>query len=279
MLTTAALLVAAVVPERIFEGAAETAARFVLWAVGIAIAYISHPFIRRRGLGIVSVNHWGERHEQIILVALGESIISLGIGPNLQAGLPLTGRIIIASVLGVTVVAAFWWAYFDSISIEAEDALRRARGPERLTLAQNAYTYLHLPMVFGIILFSLGLKRLLIDLADPAMPYRPESGIVVGVLSCGAIIYGFALACLRFLIARRVDWLLIVGGVVFAALIPVANGPPVFGLLAVLLVFTVGGMVLHSLQTRDHRRLLRRRRLEQPRQLEAREAEWHRRHG
>lgn len=279
VLATAMLLIAALVPQRIFEGRAEFAARLGLWAVAIAIAYLGGGIIRRRSLGIVSVNHWTERHAQIILVALGESIISLGLGPNLEAGLPLTGQIILASVLGVAVVAAFWWAYFDSISIEADYALRRRGGRERLALAQSGYTYLHLPMVFGIILVSLGLKRILAYLADPAVPRGQDVvEIDTNVLFAGAITFAFALACLRFLISRRVDWSLLGGGTLLAALIPVAHRLPVFGVLALLVLFTVGGMVVHSILNRGYRRQLRRRQLEEERALEAEEAKWRRRH-
>ena len=157
-------------------------------------------------------------------------------------------------MLGVAVVAAFWWAYFDSISIEADYALRRDGRARAARPGQSGYTYLHLPMVFGIILVSLGLKRILADLADPAVPRGQDVvEIDTNVLFAGAITYAFALACLRFLISRRVDWSLLGGGTLLAALIPVAHRLPVFGVLALLVLFTVGGMVVHSFLNRGYR--------------------------
>jgi hypothetical protein len=85
-------------------------------------------------------------------VALGESLVAIGVGIT---ALPISWPIIVASFLGVTVAAALWWAYFDVVSIAAERVLARARDAERAALDRDSYTYLHLPMVTGIILLAL----------------------------------------------------------------------------------------------------------------------------
>ncbi len=115
---------------------------------------------------VLSAGHWAERHALIVLVALGESIIALGLGP--KRGLPLTGPVAVAALLGVVIVATLWWAYFDTLAFALEQALHQARDPAaRLRLARTAYTFLHLPIVAGIILFALGLKDLLAEAASP----------------------------------------------------------------------------------------------------------------
>ncbi len=95
----------------------------------------------------------------IIIVALGESIVSIGIG---VAALPISWPIIIASALGLAVAGALWWAYFDVTSLLAEHELANATGERQIRLARGCYSFLHLPMVVGVIMLSLGLKKVLL---------------------------------------------------------------------------------------------------------------------
>jgi low temperature requirement protein LtrA len=85
----------------------------------------------------------------VITVAFGESIVSIGVGVT---ALPISWPIILASALGIAVVAALWWAYFDVVAIVAEQVLHRASGAARVAIGRDSCTYLHLPMVAGIIL-------------------------------------------------------------------------------------------------------------------------------
>lgn len=91
-------------------------------------------------------------------MALGESIVSIGIW---VAHLPVSWAIIVASGLGLTVTGALWWAYFDITSRITERALTAAQGTRQIMLARNDYSYLHLPMIIGIIMTALGLKKVL----------------------------------------------------------------------------------------------------------------------
>ena len=100
--------------------------------------------------------HFAERHGLIVIIALGESIVAIGVG----AGSPLTWGIAGAAVLGIAVVAAMWWTYFDIVALVS--ARRLARAPEgkvRNELARDSYSYIHFLLVAGIILFALGLKK------------------------------------------------------------------------------------------------------------------------
>jgi low temperature requirement protein LtrA len=78
--------------------------------------------------------HFAERHGLIIIVALGESIVAIGVG---VAALPISWSIIVASVLGLAISAALWWAYFDVVSLVAERVLAAARGEHRSRLART----------------------------------------------------------------------------------------------------------------------------------------------
>jgi low temperature requirement protein LtrA len=69
--------------------------------------------------------------------------------------------IIAAALLAMAVAGALWWAYFDVVAIVAERRLRALAPSKQTKMARDSYTYLHLPMVTGIILFALGVKQTL----------------------------------------------------------------------------------------------------------------------
>lgn len=281
LVTATSLLVAAIVPERLFDGAAEFAARVALWLLGIGVAYTAGAMIRIDGLHVVAPAHWADRHAQIVLIALGESIISLGIGPDIRAGgLLLTWRLIAAAVLGIALIAALWWAYFDALAIAAERALYEARNLALVKLTREAYTYLHLPIIAGIILFSLGLEESLGLIDDPAVPAGNSLPTIdVYVLYGGVILYALGLLGFQARARHRLDWFRVNTALLLAVLIPVADRLPATAALVLLLVVVVGGVVLYNLRRRQPRRQLRRAHLAEERALEQEETEWRRRHG
>jgi low temperature requirement protein LtrA len=134
-----------------------------LWVVALAVDY-GGPLV----LGVsgfrVSASHFAERFALIVIIALGESIVAIGIG---AAGLGLDIGLVAAAALGVVIACALWWAYFDWMAIHAERVFREAEGDERARLARDAYSYLHLPMVAGIILVAFGVKQTLGDVGEP----------------------------------------------------------------------------------------------------------------
>src|SRR6266540_6439203 len=124
------------------------------WVVALAVDYLG-PAVIGMGRGWrVAPEHFAERHGLIILIALGESIIAIGVG----AGFELTTGVLAAAALGIVVVSALWWLYFDVAAIFARRRLMQASGLERARTARDSYGYLHLLMVAGIVLFALGLK-------------------------------------------------------------------------------------------------------------------------
>jgi low temperature requirement protein LtrA len=108
--------------------------------------------------------HFAERHGLIVIIALGESIVAIGVG----AEVGLDAGVVAAAVLGVFVAAALWWLYFDVVALVAERRLTNAaEGRERNEIARDSFSYLHFPMVAGIVLLALGLKKTLLDVDDP----------------------------------------------------------------------------------------------------------------
>ena len=163
-----ALLVAA--------GALSGSAQGALWAFALAIDY-GVALLRGVSGFRVHAGHFVERHGLIIIIALGESIVAIGVG---AAGLELGVGVVLAAILGVVLAAGLWWAYFDYVALAAERRLIRAQGHERATLARDSYSYLHLPMVAGIVLVALGIKKTLDHVGDPL-------GTIPAVALCGGV--------------------------------------------------------------------------------------------
>jgi low temperature requirement protein LtrA len=198
--------------------------RIAVWLVALAIDYLG-PTVIGVGRGwMVAPEHFAERHGLIILIALGESLIAIGVG----AGFELDAGVIVAATLGIVVVSALWWLYFDVAAILARRRLIQAKGLELHRLALHAYSYLHLPMIAGIVLFALGLKTT-IDHVGDALDTVPAVG-----LCGGAALYllghiGFLFRATGYVFRRRT-----VGAVVLLALIPVAVTIPALAALALV---------------------------------------------
>jgi low temperature requirement protein LtrA len=147
----------------------------------LAIDYLGVLIGRMRGFQISPV-HFAERHHLIVIIALGESIVAIGIG---AAGRPLTTGVIVGAALGMTVIAALWWSYFDVYAIGAQRYLSQVSGVARAKLGRDYYSYLHLPMIAGVVLFALGLKKTLEHVTDPL-------DTVIATALCGGLALYFA---------------------------------------------------------------------------------------
>jgi low temperature requirement protein LtrA len=123
-----------------------------LWVLALLLD-MGEPFLfGSEGWRLVP-HHFAERHGLIIIIALGESIVAIGIG----AEFGVDAGVVVAAILGIAVAAALWWLYFDVVALLAERDLARLEGRELNERARDAYSYLHFPMVAGIVLLALGL--------------------------------------------------------------------------------------------------------------------------
>jgi low temperature requirement protein LtrA len=167
--------------------------------------------------------------------------VAIGVG---VAALPISWPILVASVLGLTLSGALWWAYFDTTALICERAFAEAPEERRAGLARDAYSFLHLPMVAGIVLLALGLKKVLEYVGDEAHHELsdPLKGPALLALVGGVVLY--LLAHVGFKL--RAAGLLNVGRLVVAVvLLPLAwlgSGLPALAVLA-LLVAVVAGLV------------------------------------
>ena len=232
LLVGALVLAAALLPRSLATETGEINVRLALWIVALAVEYGAGFALRGGGWTVLSAGHWAERHALIVLVALGETIIALGLGGGFDPEAPLTWRVIVAALLAVAVVSALWWAYFDTMALAMEQVLHRTRDQlARALLARDAYTYLHLLLVAGPILFALGLKGLIGGRGTPD-GQLPVFDLVV--LYGGAATYLVGLVALGWRVLRLVRWPSVAAVAGLALLAPVAARLPALAALGLL---------------------------------------------
>jgi low temperature requirement protein LtrA len=211
----------------IVAGFLEGTPQLATWGVALAVDYLGVLVGHMRGWR-VSPEHFVERHGLVVIIALGESIVAIGVG---AAGLPVDAGLILAALLGIGVVASLWWLYFDWVAFFAQARLAETTGAERAILARDLYSYLHLPMVAGIVLFALGLKTTLAHVESPL-------GFIPAVGLCGGLaLYLLAHVALRLRIGGGPGHGRPLAAVVLLGLLPVATMVP--GLVALGLVAAV----------------------------------------
>jgi low temperature requirement protein LtrA len=135
---------------------ADGATRVVLWAVAAAIDYAGPAWLTRerlRGLQRVAVAHFAERYSLFIIICLGESIVAIGLGATRHG---IDAELIAAVTLALLITIGLWWTYFDRFAARAEERLRTHHDP--VLAAADGYSYLHLLLVAGIIIFAVGVK-------------------------------------------------------------------------------------------------------------------------
>jgi low temperature requirement protein LtrA len=147
---SSAIAVALLATASAFDGLAQGA----LWALALFLDMGGPYFFGSEGWRLVP-GHFAERHGLIVIIALGESIVAIGVGASHALDLGIGA----AAVLGVGLTAAMWWVYFDIVAIVSGRRLAEAEvGRTQNELARDSYSYLHLVMVAGIVLVALGLK-------------------------------------------------------------------------------------------------------------------------
>jgi low temperature requirement protein LtrA len=138
-------------------------ARDTLWIVALALDMAGPFFFGAQGWQLVP-RHFAERHGLIVIIALGESIVAIGVG----AGVELTFDVIVGAVIAVILAAGLWWAYFDVASLMAARRLAEMPpGRQQNELARDAYSYLHFPMIAGVVLAAFGIKKALHHVDEP----------------------------------------------------------------------------------------------------------------
>lgn len=206
--------------------------QIVLWLAAI-VSDMVWTWFAGTDWRINSASHFAERYGLIVIIALGESIVSIGIG---VAGLPISWPIALGSMLGLAVSGLLWWLYFDVAAISIEHAFAHARGAHQIKIAQRSYTYGHFPMIAGVIALSLGLKKVLYYVGDESHHKLTDAlhGIPLAALFVGPALFLLGVVAAKYYATKSVSIARVVTAVVLVALIPVATNLPALASLAVL---------------------------------------------
>jgi len=215
-----------------------------LWGLALVLDMGGPYLFGAEGWKLVP-GHFAERHGLIVIIALGESIVAIGVGAKTVIG----AGIVAAAVLGVVVTAALWWVYFDVVAIVAARRLARAEeGRERNEIARDSYSYLHFPMVAGIALIAVGIKRTIGHVDDPLKL------IPAAALLGGAALYLLAHVAFRLRNMRTLNRRRLVCAIVLLALLPAGAALPALvtlGILAALLSALIAYEALRYAEVRD----------------------------
>lgn len=228
----------------------------LLWILALAVDYLGTLLGGASGWRIMSPGHFAERHGLILIVALGESIVAIGVG---VAALPISWPIVAASVLGLVVVSCLWWVYFDLSSVHAEHAFAAEPEETRARFARDAYSFLHVPLLIGVVLTALGLKKVLEYVGDTVHHDLSDPLKGVGLL---ALVGGVAVYLLGHVAFKwRVSHGLFLGRVVATgavALVGLVGAQlPALATLALVAGVLVALVAFETVAYAEHRRELR----------------------
>ena len=211
-----ALLVAAAFTDGALQGG--------LWVAALLLD-MGEPYFFGADGWHLAPHHFAERHGLIVIIALGESIVAIGVGAEAH----VDAGVVLAASIGMAVAAAQWWLYFDIVFHVAGRRLAAATvGREQNEMARDSYSYLHFPMVAGIVLVALGMKKTLGDVEEP-LKLVPAAALLGG-----AAIYLLAHVAFRYRHIHTVNTRRLGLAILLLALIPVAVEIPALATVAIL---------------------------------------------
>ncbi len=226
---------------------ADGTAQGALWALALALDMGGPLFFGQDGWKLMPA-HFAERHGLIVIIALGESIVAIGVGAE-QA---VDAGIVVAAVLGTAVAAALWWLYFDVVALVAARRLSNAApGREQNGIARDSFSLLHLPMVAGIVLVALGMKKTLAHVEDP-LELVPAVALFGGTAT-----YLLAHVAFRWRNIHTLNRQRLACSALLVALVPLGVELPSLATLTILAAILSGLVVYETLHFAEARNRLR----------------------
>jgi low temperature requirement protein LtrA len=195
---------------------------------------------------VVHAEHFAERFGLVLIIALGESIVAIGAGTfelGVQEG--------VAGTIAIVIICMLWWAYFDVNALVAARSFHDAVGVEQLRIARDSYALLHLPMIAGVVLFALGVKKVLEHTGEPLkdMP---------AVALCGGLaLYAFSQVAFRWRNTRAFSAPRAVAGLVCVAVIWLAMETAALVALAVLALIWITLITFETIRFAAYRETVR----------------------
>ena len=211
-------------------GALGGAAQYALWAFAVVFAW-STPWLRRPSAFAISPAHFVERHGLVVIVAIGESVVAVGIGAaHLDVDLSLAA----IALVGLALSACLWWVYFGAGDEEAEEALAALPQRERSFAALNAFGYWHFPLLIGIVAIA-SVEREAI-----ARPFEELSWARAAILAAGVGVFLAGDVLFRRALRLPTAAARIAVALLTAATAPVGATVSAFAQIAVLVVLLAG---------------------------------------
>lgn len=170
-------------------------ARTWLWVAALACTYVGAGLAGSTGWRI-HPSHLTERYGLVLIIALGEAFVAIGIGAT---GVGIGAREVVAAILGLLIATAFWLAYFDFFSIRGAQMLASREGPRRVALARDLYAYGHLPLIVGVVLFAFAMKTIVAHVGEQL------DWVAAFALCGGSALYLLTYSAVRSVLARRLS--------------------------------------------------------------------------
>jgi low temperature requirement protein LtrA len=210
-------------------------ARIWLWIAALVVTYVGAVLSGSTGWHL-HASHFAERYGLVVIIALGEAFIAIGIGVT---GTDIGLGEVLAAILGVLVATSFWLAYFDFFSIRGEQLLVASEGAERVALGRDIYAYAHFPMIVGIVLFAFAMKTIVGHVGEEL------DSVAAFALCGGSALYLLTYSAIRIRVERRVALSRgrFSAALAFLLLLPVATVVPA---LAALALVTAVWVALHA---------------------------------
>jgi low temperature requirement protein LtrA len=241
-----ALLVVASQVDGVAQGA--------LWTAALALDMAGPLLFGVEGWMLVP-GHFAERHGLILLIAIGESIVAIGAGASTH----IDAGVVTAAILGIAVAASLWWLYFDVVAVVATRNLARAAvGREQNSMARDSYSFLHLPMIAGIVLLALGMKKTL-GHVDHHLKIEAATAMFGGMA-----LYLVAHVAFRYRNLHTVNRQRLITAVILVALLPLVVEVEALVALAVMTALLVALISYEAIRFADTRDRIRHELARQP---------------
>ena len=210
--------------------------QYAIWILAVLIEWISPQLVDGSGF-VIDPGHFVERHGLVLIVAIGESIIAVGIG---AAGLPIDLQIVVAAILGLALSACLWWSYFGADEAGPEEAMERAPMADRPSLAVAAFGYCFWLLLLGVIVTATALKE------TTAHPFDAMSDPKAMALGGGVAIFLLGEALFRRTLGLGAASGRALTAVLALATIPIGLGISAVAAVGVLVLLLIGMLVGES---------------------------------
>lgn len=178
-----------------------TGPRLVVWSAAVLLDYVSVFLRANTGWRVAAPGHFAERYGLVVIIAIGESVVSVAVAVSRVA---IDWPLLVGALLGIALAITLWRTYFNVIAVSGEHRLREVTGDARTMMARDTFTYLHLPLVAGIVLMAVGLRVMLDDVALGEIGRATDvPGVAMLTLYGGAALYLLSLSVLRWRLLGR----------------------------------------------------------------------------